>query len=76
MLFAAMDRLVQLVTRAQAVAEPTRAARHAGQARPGSGGRSRGRWNRVREIPTNGAAASQRAASPVTALATVRVESN
>jgi hypothetical protein len=76
MLFAAMDRLVQLVTgRMRSPSRPgqptTRAKRDlAPEGAPG------GRRNRVREIPTNGAAASQRAASPVTALAAIRAESN
>jgi len=76
MLFAVMDRLVQLVT--GRMRSPSRPGQPTARAKRdlAPAGAPGGRRNRVREIPTNGAAASQRAASPVAALAAVRVESN
>jgi len=75
MLFTAMDRLVNLVAgrmrsphRGQPATRPRREQAAAGG--PGS------KRSRPREIPTNGVAAGQRAASPVATLAAVRAESN
>jgi hypothetical protein len=75
MLFAAMDRLVQLVT--GRMRSPSRPGQPIARAKRdlAPAGAPGGRRSRVREIPT-GAAASQRAASPVAALAAVRVESS
>ena len=76
MLFAAMDRLVHLVTgrmraphrQGQPAARPKHDPAPAGAAGP--------KRDRAREILANGGAAAHRAASPVPALATVRAESN
>jgi hypothetical protein len=76
MLFAAMDRLVQLVTGrmrpshrgGQPVTRPKRELLPSGAPGP--------KRNRVKETLTNGAAVNPRPASPVPALAAVRAESN
>ena len=76
MLFAAMDRLVTLVTgrmrsphrQGQPAARPKHNPTPAGTVTPKRG--------RAREILANGVAAAHRAASPVTTLAPVRAESN
>jgi hypothetical protein len=76
MLFAAMDRLVQLVT--GRMRSPHRAGQPAARAKRdlAQPGAHAGKRTRAREILANGAAGTQRAASPVTALAAVRAESN
>ena len=75
MLFAAIDRLVHLVT--GRMRSPHRAGQLATRPRRDpSVGASGAKRSRAREILANGAAAGQRAASPVAALAAVRAESN
>lgn len=74
MLFAAMDRMVSVVTgRMRASHRPGQPAlRPKQEPTPPSAGPKR----RAREVPANGVAAAHRVSSPVTALAPVRAESS
>jgi hypothetical protein len=76
MLFAAMDRLVHLVT--GRMRSPHRQGQPAARPKhdPTPVGTLTPRRGRAREILTNGVAVAHRAASPVTPLAPVRAESN